>query len=237
MKTSKKSLIVSIAVLCVCALSLTAASFAWFSASNTSKVENLQLQVAAQSDIKLSADAAARENAYSDAWKDTLTLADIQTQSSWKDIISDVTPTTLDTCDGTFKVPATRDSVDTETGAYSGELVATDSGFASFTVYVRTTSADKNVAFSTTGFTFTGTGSSAVAALRLGETKNQGVYTTASNQVVVETSDLTAIGDTGYYTGSVTFYIWVEGTDAACKNANALSVKDYKTTLNFSYAA
>lgn len=50
----KRSLLSAVAMLVVSAIVLTSATYAWFSMSNTAKVENLEVKVAAQSGLELS---------------------------------------------------------------------------------------------------------------------------------------------------------------------------------------
>ena len=238
MKVSKRSLIVSIAVLCVCALSLTAASFAWFTAAENAMVDDVVLKVQAQSDIKISADSAANANSGSDLWKTTLVQADFTGSNAIEEYISDVTPKTANICDGNFQVPEVRDDVVVDTGVYEGDLIDTAEGWAEFTVYVRTTKLqDVNLTFA--DFEYTGTGTASVVdALRLGVKAADGTITSGNyTGVVVDADDLTAFADGNGYYGSVTFCVWVEGTDGACVNKNALSLKEYKFDLNFAYAA
>jgi len=238
MKTSKRSLIASIAVLCVCALSLSTATFAWFTAAENAMVDDIILKVQAQSDIKISADSAATANSGSDLWKTTLVQTDFKDANAIEEYISDVTPKTNNICDGNFQVPEVRDDVVVDTGDYEGTLVDTAEGWAEFTVYVRTTKLqDVNLSFS--DFEYIGTGTASVVdALRLGVKAADGTVTNGSyTGVVVKSGDLTAFADGNGYYGAVTFCVWVEGKDPACVNKNALSLKEYKFDLNFAYAA
>lgn len=74
MKATKRSLIVSIAILCVCALSLTSASFAWFTASNKAQVGGINLSVAEHSSLEITVTGA--ENVI--GWNSTLSAALLQ---------------------------------------------------------------------------------------------------------------------------------------------------------------
>jgi len=238
MKTSKRSLITAIAILCVCALSLTAASYAWFTAAENAMVDDVILKVQAQSDIKISAESAATANSGSDLWKTTLVQADFkETGNTIEEYISDVTPKTANVCDGNFQVPEVRENVVVDTGKYTGNLIDTAEGWAEFTVYVRTTKeADVNLSFA--DFVYTGTGTASVVdALRLGVKAADGTVIEGNyTGVVVAKEDLTAFADGDGYYGSVTFCVWVEGTHDACVNKNALSLKEYQFDLNFAYA-
>ncbi len=243
MKTSKRSLITAIAILCVCALSLSAASYAWFSASKTAAIENLTLEVKAQSDIKIAANSAAvTEGATSDWWVTTLYQTDF-TEANGNELepqVNDLTPATSGTCDGNFQEPANREDVDTESGAYSGALTSATGGWADFTVYVRTTKNDKDVVMNFSDFALNADspqGANNVSeALRLG-VKDGAILADAKNgEVVIPAAELQELGE-GYYYAQVVFYVWVEGTDAACKNANATSLKAYDFNMSFEYAA
>ncbi len=243
MKNTKRSLIISIAVLCVCALSLSTATFAWFSKSETAKVEDLQLKVLAQSDLKIAVDPQALENGESAFWMDKLT--DDQIKAVWAgDTISDVTPANA-SFDGTFKAPsdADRETIGDD-GAFNGTLVETTSGFYHFKLYVRTTGNAKSVVYNTTGFSLKNTGVDAgktsLGAVSLGDTssKNISVGTTAANNVKIAqtVSALKQIGTSNYYYAEVDFYIWVEGTDTTnCRNSKALNEFTYGNTISFTY--
>jgi len=166
MKVSKRSLIVSIAVLCVCALSLTAASFAWFTAAENAQVKDVILKVQAQSDIKIAADSAATANSASDLWKTTLVQTDFTGTNAIEEYISDVTPKTANVCDGNYEVPANRDAVDEASGSYDGVMSAAGEGWAEFTVYVRTTKKqDVNLSFA--DFEYTGKGANLASIFAL----------------------------------------------------------------------
>ena len=118
MKVSKRSLIVSIAVLCVCALSLTAASFAWFSSSTTAKVDNIQLSVEKASDLQISIDGG-RTWGYSFS-------------SDFNEEINDYS--TADAA--TFIVPADREKVGFD-GKNNGDYKVSDVKPTTMTVYFR----------------------------------------------------------------------------------------------------
>lgn len=244
MKTSKRSLITAIAVLCVCALSLTTASFAWFSASKTAGIDNLTLEVKAQSDIKISANAAAiTEGAESNWWVTTLYAADfsVENGNELEKQVNDLTPATAGTCNGSFNEPEDREKVDTKDGSYNGNLVSAAGGWADFKVYVRTTKNTEDVVVNFSDFTLNANSPSGAnnvsEAMRLGVKENGKIYAAAvNNEVVIPAASLQELGG-GYYYGEVTFYVWVEGTDAACKNANATSLKAYDFNMSFAYAA
>lgn len=261
MKVSKKSLIASIAVLCVCALSLTAASFAWFSASETAQVKDLVLDVKAQSDIKLSANPGAISDSAHEDWKTTLVEKDFLSSNGNKieDEIADATPT-ADTFNGGLKTLTAdaRKRIDSNSGeVLTGEAALSDadytsatlgSHYADFKVYVRTTE-KKDVVINFSDFRYVvenegtyidATGANAVDALRLGYVggNNADVLANASSgKVVVSADKLTAFDDGNGFYGEVTFYVWVEGTDAACATKNALSLKNYLFGIDFAYAA
>lgn len=239
MKNSKRSLIVAIAVLCVCALALSTATFAWFTAAKTANVENITLKVRAQSDIKIAADKAALDSSASDLWKTTLTQDMFTGDNKIEEYISDVTPATAGTCNGNFNVPEIRDNVDVATGAYSGNLVPAGEGWAEFKVYVRTTE-KKDVVFTFSDFTYVANGGGAAnasEALRLGVMNNGKIYETNATEVVLTAAEQAAFSDGDGFCGTVSFYVWVEGTDEACINANALSLKNYSFNMSFAYAA
>ena len=244
MKVSKRSLIVSIAVLCVCALSLTAASFAWFSASKTASVEAMTLEVKSQSDIKIAANGkAVEEGAESDWWVTTLYAKDFTTANGnlLEPQVNDLTPAATPFA-GTFQEPDNRENVDIDTGDFSGTLVSAAGGWADFKVYVRTTKNDTDVAFNFSDFTLNANSpqgaNNVVNALCLGakvENVDGAVYSTSvNNQVVIPSTSLKALGD--YFYAEVTFYVWVEGTHDDCINANATSLKAYDFSMSFQYA-
>ncbi len=106
MKTSKRSLITAIAVLCVCALSLSAASFAWFSASTTAKVTDITLNVEKASDLQISLNG--KDWGYTMAANLTESVNDVSTANAT-----------------TFVEPAKREEV-----GFDGKLSAANSGYA-----------------------------------------------------------------------------------------------------------
>ncbi len=118
MKVSKRSLIVSIAVLCVCALSLSAASFAWFSSSTTATVDNIQLSVEKASDLQISIDGGK-------TWGYSFS-------SDFNEEINDYS--TADA--STFIVPADREKIDFN-GNNTGDYKVSDVKPVTMTVYFR----------------------------------------------------------------------------------------------------
>lgn len=251
MKATKRSLIVSIAILCVCALSLTSASFAWFTASETAKVDNVKLKVQAQSDIKIAADSAATSKTDSDLWQSILYQSSFTQQGNTiEEDIFDMTPAlngapdASGLCTGNFVEPADREKVEAVSGDYTGSTWDTADGYSSFTVYVRATE-QKDIVMNFSGFSYDGTGNSAVEALRLGVIgKGEGdnrvdfIANDAHSDVIISSDALTAFSTAdpsqGFYS-QVTIYVWVEGTDPACIDANALSLKNYDFNVSFEY--
>ncbi len=244
MKATKRSLIVSIAILCVCALSLTSASFAWFSASQSAEVQALTLGVQSQTDIKIAVNPDALLAADSAYWVSTLTSKDIK--DVWgNDYVGDVTPKTQGKCDGNFLAPDETDRKSIgDDGKFTGTLKDTTDGYYKFTIYVRTTKNTSQVTYNSKGFSLADTAidedKTALEAMSIGDDMSQGIAKGSSApgaKVIVDAaSDLTALGD--YFYTTVNFYIWVEGTDEVnCRNSRALSVYDYVNTITFGYGA
>ncbi len=244
MKATKRSLIVSIAILCVCALSLTSASFAWFSASQSAEIQKLTLGVQSQTDIKIAVNSDALLAPDSAYWVSTLTSKDI-TDVWGNDYVGDVTPATAGVCNGNFVAPD-EDGRKTigDDGTFSGELKPTTDGYYKFTIYVRTTNNTKQVTYNSKGFSLNDTAidaaKTALEAMSIGDDMSQGIAkgsaAPGAKVIVDAASDLTALGD--YFYTTVNFYIWVEGTDTEnCQNSKALSVYDYVNTITFGYGA
>lgn len=250
MKATKRSLIVSIAILCVCALSLTSASFAWFSASQTATVSKITLNVAASSDLKISTDDIATTTYENMQWStnielnETLNLSDASTNDAVN-----------------FYVPAVRENVDADNGSYTGayEKLDDNSSIASFTVHFRSTTlvgvnANTQAAFDVEGTLKDGLND----ALRMAigtkifansdeatfedqvvtdtnvDTTAVTVYKNTTASVVIEA--LTLDDASGYYYGTATVKFWVEGTDDGATSGNT-GVKCPDVAIIFTAAA
>ncbi len=244
MKATKRSLIVSIAILCVCALSLTSASFAWFTASKTAMVDTLDFNVKAQSDIKLSAKSAAYNDTNSEFWVSIVEPAHFTDDGNTLETF--VADMTVDTTVGDFKVPKDREKVDAKTGTYAdanGFDDAEDGSWLDFTVYVRTNE-NKAVNFTFSGFGIDTNkyGTKNVAeALSIGIDGTDEVImgTAKTNSFTIPASAFTAFDSADAntaYRASVTFHVWVEGTHGACIDANAVSLKNYTFSMDAQYA-
>ncbi len=243
MKTSKRSLIASIAVLCVCALSLSTATFAWFTAAETAQLQEVVLTVQAQSDIKIAALPSVKSNSQSPDWVTTLKQEDFIDESNLiEDEIHDMRPATA-TVNGEFEVPADRENdvnVDSGVLAEGAEMDVATSGWSEFTVYVRTTK-QQAVVMTASDFAYKKVGNdqtSAVDALVLGVGNTTTILPDGGEVVLfADGVGLTAFEDGNGYYGEVTLYVWMDGDHEDCKNSNALSSKDYGFSLDFEYAA
>lgn len=236
MKTSKKSLIVSIAVLCVCALSLTAASFAWFTTSNTAKIDTINFEVSQRSGLELRGSAANAE------WKSTLTTADFLTLPGE---LNDASTADLTN----WFVKNERDEIVAKPGDDNSRYIELSVDIRKAKTGVENETAptvkfDGTYALKVTTDNKTGLDS----ALRLGY-KNNGATTivATSNDAQIKghssadvIADLTStasgsaqivLADNGdnYWQTSVKFYIWVEGTDSACVDGNSGVSVQFKT--------
>ena len=242
MKTSKRSLITAIAILCVCALSLSAASYAWFSQSNKATVNNIVLAVDRASDLQISEDGK--------TWVSNITLDGEQT-------VADAS-----TADAqSFYTPVDREGVDIDTGAYAGEYKTGEAVVYTKTIYFRSSNA-VNVNAAIDEFTLAAGNNTALAnAMRMsayvdgaatffanvagnddvisatdGTTANVTLVGAATKAEIVDVlngsysaSDITV--QEGYYYGKATFTFYVEGTDAAAINAN--TGVNFKTAITF----
>ena len=195
MKVSKKSLIASIAVLCVCAMSLTAASFAWFTTTTQANVNKLNLGVVEQSDLKIAVDPAVEEEGYaknieSNMWGVSFTGADIAEKQDYNEN-TNLANATWDADKGYFVTVSENDadSVDSVTGFYDGTLVAASAGtdYVEFTVYFRSTKANQEIVFNGIDFSI----SSAKKALLNGLTLrvNDEEYNNSGMKNVVKSLD------------------------------------------------
>jgi len=239
MKTSKRSLITAIAVLCVCALSLSAASFAWFTSTTNANVSQLNLAVVEQSDLKVAIDSAATavENIESTTlWKVSFTGSEI---AGVQDGTYTESPIANATWDNGMVKPADETKINSETGVYSGtEMVSATAtqDYVMFTLYFRSTEAGKTVKFNApAGFKINEGKQGLKPALTLA-TKIGDTFTTYNDTTVKTGGNLcecsSAVGD--YYVGSVDFYVYVDGENAATINQNA-GITFVLDQLAFSY--
>ncbi len=243
MKVSKKSLIVSIAVLCVCALSLSAASFAWFTASNNASVNTLTMNVTKKSSLEIKVG----ENG---TWKSVLTVDDFVaagvfykgTKAGEYTELRDVSTSDMASWIKATYVPATN----SYTYASGTAIMANDSSavadYVKLPIYFRASTAGK---VKVSGANLAAKDSELNGALRLGTvngttkkiygnaetgTYQDGVaadnvksfgtdmYSAFGNFAGTEIA-LTAGAD-GYYEAQVDYYIWIEGTDPTCVDKN-----------------
>ena len=252
MKVSKKSLIVSIAVLCVCALSLSAASFAWFTNATQAKVDTLQMKVEQRSSLELSI--TGQESAV--GWKHILGTADFKkanlyydnnntvmqlNDASTNDFSSWVKATYNDTT-SKFAFTANADKASKTTAA---------ADYLEMPIHFRAATPG-SVVVNNPNFSLANT--ALAPALRVGSvvagtktiygnpTSNKFTYQsdltvtdnfTGTAAVTTSTKALSALNGlsialvkndtTGYYEATATFYVWIEGTDAACIDKNTPS--------------
>ncbi len=242
MKTSKRSLITAIAVLCVCALSLSAASFAWFTSTTNAKVSTLNMNVVEQSDLKIAIDTAkAGDVAYiedTNVWTTSFTGAQIAgLQGATYTETGSIANATWSDTNTRFEKPLDEEAIDSVSGAYSGEMTAAQApiDYVKFTVYFRSTEAGKVVNFTADNFALQADSvqkEGLLPALTLRVNGNE--YTNANlatgGTVVTCNQQLGA-----YYIGSADFYIFVEGTHPNTINQNA-GIKFVMNNLNFKYA-
>lgn len=234
MKVSKRSLIVSIAVLCVCALSLSAASFAWFSASKNAEVNQINLKVDAQSELEISIDEGK-------TWGYTASYN-----------AADVQVVDLSTGNATEYFAPTRRDLLNEAGevAEGGTYTATSSGLVTITVYFRTKAEDMSVKMGGTAFNTANTIATAMRMASVVDSKatffanadtsynaissTAGATTSITPNVLSGAADVEIIdvlsADTidsvgsaadDYNYGKAVITYWVEGTDKNAINANA----------------
>lgn len=228
MKTSKRSLIMAIAILCVCALSLTAASYAWFTSAQSATLSELTMSVDKRTNLQLSVD--------NTNWKATLTNQDFIDAKSFNSAakLNDVSTNNFTNWvkaayqpDGTYTF--------SEGATAISDTVATGD-YLMLKVYFRSTEAKPVVMNGTYG-----AANALTAAVRLGF-DNNGAKIYASNSSTAQytpvsgtPADLTFAGTSlanaqvttltdggdGYYYGSTVLYLWIEGTDAACIDSNS----------------
>ena len=246
MKVSKKSLIVSIAVLCVCALSLSAASFAWFTTSESAKVDTLNMSVTERSSLELTITGS------NIGWKTTLTPA-MFAQADYfylngesTTILNDVSTNDMGSwVVGTYDED--NNNFDFTNGGKKAGKGEQEASWLEMPISFRSSAAG-TVTLNEINFTVDNTKLN--PALRVGvvngTTKTiygnatKGYYqpVAADSEMFATRQDLTttykaladlknytiALSSTpdadGYYTAQVTFYVWIEGSDDACINKN-----------------
>ncbi len=247
MKVSKRSLIASIAVLCVCALSLTAASFAWFTSSQTAKIDTLEMNVTARTSLQIRVG-----NTANAEWKSVLQAADFVNAGFYNTaaILNDVSTNDMSTW-----VTATYNA---DTNSYtfkSGEASKVTSSSAEghymeLPVEFRATE-QTDVTVTSGSLKVTSTKTGLEPALRIGfndkihntnsaaeatyqpVTGAEGAVTlnTLANSVI---ATLGAMQDDGYCYGTATIYVWIEGSDKACVDGNTPAT--IETALQFGLA-
>ncbi len=235
MKVSKRSLIMSIAVLCVCALSLTAASFAWFTNSQTAKVDTLTMDVEARTTLQIRVKGSSDET-----WKTVLNANDFITGGVYHNaaILNDAST------DSSFTTWVTADYTEDgeiffETGkaSYITNTQA-DGNYLKLPIEFRCTSVADDVSVIATNATVATTGKVALnKAVRMGynnqifafETDSEATYQPATGEEAAVTfgtlanSVVAELGDSqadGYRYGEATIYVWIEGSDSACNDGN-----------------
>ncbi|MBQ3094574.1 MAG: hypothetical protein IJC52_05310 [Clostridia bacterium] len=246
MKVSKRSLIVSIAVLCVCALSLSAASFAWFTNSKAAKIDTLNMSVTARSSLQIRIQG-------TEEWKSVLNATDFINAGKYVNgaILNDAS-----TADGSLWTTATfnPDTLQHEfhEGAEAISSTKTEGHYLMLPVEFRAT--DSKDVIVTTG-QLEATGKPALgAALRVAF--NDKIY---ANNTAAEATWQPATGDEQaitlagksltnavvaslgnlnegyYYSGNVNICVWIEGSDKACIDGNTPAT--VTTMLQFGQAA
>ncbi len=246
MKTSKRSLITAIAILCVCALSLTAASYAWFTTSQTAKVDTLTMDVTARTTLQIRV-----KGSTDTTWKTVLNANDFITGKVYNSaaILNDASTNEL------FNswVTASYDDngvISFETGKanYITDTRA-DGNYLKLPVEFRCTSSAKEVSVIATSASIATTGKPALnKALRMGyngmifafEDDAEATYQPATGEEADVTfstlanSTVAEMGDAqtdGYRYGEATIYVWIEGSDSACNDGNTPAV--VTTAINF----
>lgn len=242
MKVSKKSLIVSIAVLCVCALSLSAASFAWFTTSQTAKVSELEMKVNPRTTLQMrvndsedpfetvldSDDFVRNEVFHNDAvLNDASTNAAV---SQWVTAEYNKDTGVLENFVTGVAKPITSDDAEGNYLALPIEFRCTSQAQ---TVSVIATSASASATgalnkavrmnFNSKIFAF-GSGADAkwqpAGAAATTPTEAVTLNSLGTNEIVVE---LGATQTDGYRYGTTTIYVWIEGSDSACVDGNTPS--------------
>ncbi len=249
MKVSKKSLIVSIAVLCVCALSLSAASFAWFTSTKSAKIETINMHVDQRSMLEISI-------AGTDKWVSTLTpqmlfdadLYHIGAGAQDYTKLNDVSYNGSQFVKGDYS--AENNSFNFTVGATQANKTLTDADYIKLPIKLRNPEAGTVIIESSTFAADKLQNALRVAVEMGGETtiygkSEKGYFQQAATGVMyadmfdstkntnrVELSNYDVIGnfdkieiplaqEGDYYTASVTFYIYIEGSDEACVNENS----------------
>lgn len=231
MKATKRSLIVSIAILCVCAMSLTAASYAWFSTSTTATVDNIQLSVLEASDLQISIDGG-------NTWGYNLS-------STLDEDIYDYSTNNATT----FYTPTDKSGVDMEghlPSNYTGGFTATDGEnvIPELEIYFRSMKemdvqmkgtqlfegksiapAIRAAALVSDGGTFffanTANSAESVISSTAGATATialNAISTDLNVMTLVQGGSYGQTVEDGYYYGKITIKYWVEGTDDAAIN-------------------
>lgn len=248
MKVSKRSLIVSIAVLCVCALSLSAASFAWFTNAKAAKIDTLNMSVTARSSLQV-------RIVGTQEWKSILTADDfiaagyynaaaILNDASTKDTVTWTTATfNPDTLQHEF-----------HSGAAAITKTQAEGNYLRLPVEFRATDM-KNVIVSAGQLEVTKDKTTLAPALRMGIDGK--VYATnaaaeatwqpatGAEQTITLTKTLTnavvtsfeasSLNEGYYYSDPVDICVWIEGSDAACIDGNTPAT--VTTMLQFGQAA
>ena len=246
MKVSKRSLIVSIAVLCVCALSLSAASFAWFTNATQAKVDTLQMKVAQRSSLELSITGA--ESTV--GWKHILSTDDFKKANLYYDNngavmeLNDASTNDL----GTW-VKASYDDTALKftftANAAKGSKTTAAADYLEMPIHFRAAQSGK-VQVSNPNFSLAldDLAPALRVGVKIGTAGAPTIYGNPSGNAFTYQSDLTATENfsgasavtsataalatlngleielaqnttTGYYEATATFYVWIEGTDAA----------------------
>lgn len=234
MKVSKRSLIMSIAVLCVCALSLTAASFAWFSASKNAEVKEINLKVDAQSELEISIDGGANWGYTASFNTEEVQVVDLSTGNATD-----------------YFAPTDRAAL-TEAGKVKedGTYTQSNGGLVQITVYFRTKATNMSVKMGGSAFNTANTIASAMRVAAVvdnsatffanANTTYKGINSTSgdtteitpnvldgtANVTIINTLSANKIDTVGsenddYKYGKAVISYWVEGTDDNAINANA----------------
>ena len=247
MKVSKRSLIVSIAVLCVCALSLTAASFAWFTSSQTAKIDTLNMEVTARTSLQIRVG-----NTANAEWKSVLQAADFENAGFYNSaaILNDASTNDMgtwitaeyDADNNTFNFFDDRATKITKTNV--------EGHYMELPVEFRATEAT-DVIVTSGSLKVTSTKTGLEPALRMGFNNKihntnaaaEATYQPVSGEEAAVTLNtlanssictLGAMQDDGYCYGTATIYVWIEGSDKACVDGNTPA--SIETALQFGLA-